>query len=163
MPTFYSPTDGPLAFYGVIETLIDYMDKAPQRRYRVVVGTDSQVHAEGVDFVRVVAIHRIGRGGRYFWHKERQARTFTLRNRIYEEAARSLALAQELVAALEPALKNNGGAEVKYDLEIHVDIGPNGPTRAMIQEIVGMITANGFNVKTKPEAYGAFVVADKHT
>ncbi|MCK4816393.1 hypothetical protein KA005_11550, partial [bacterium] len=50
----------------------------------------------------------------------------------------------------------------KYDLEIHIDVGPLGPTREMIREVVGMVNGNGFTAKTKPEAWGASTVADKH-
>ena len=32
----------------------------------------------------------------------------------------------------------------------------------MIQEITGMIRANNFEVKTKPESYAASSVADRH-
>jgi len=42
-------------------------------------------------------------------------------------------------------------------------VGEVGPTREMIKEVVGMVTGSGFVAKTKPEAYGAAVVADKHT
>ena len=42
-----------------------------------------------------------------------------------------------------------------YDFEIHLDIGSNGPTKNMIQEIVGMITGNGFIARIKPESYAA--------
>ena len=48
-------------------------------------------------------------------------------------------------------------------LEIHVDVGTKGDTREMINEIVGMIRGSGYSVKTKPEAYGASNVADRHT
>lgn len=161
MKEFNSPTEGKITFYDVIESIIDYMDLKPRRRYRIVVGTDSQVHAQMVDFVCVIALHRIGNGGRYFWYKQRVKRVFTLRNRIYEEATLSLKLARKMVVALEPAIKKDDNHS--YDLEIHVDIGPNGPTRLMIQEIIGMIRGSGFAVRTKPEAYGAFVVADKYT
>jgi predicted RNase H-related nuclease YkuK (DUF458 family) len=44
-----------------------------------------------------------------------------------------------------------------------VDIGEFGETREMIKEVVGMIIGNGYKVKMKPLAYGAFVVADRHT
>jgi len=50
----------------------------------------------------------------------------------------------------------------RINLEIHVDIGPNGETRSMINEIVGMIRANGFKVATKPSSWGASHVADRH-
>ena len=33
----------------------------------------------------------------------------------------------------------------------------------MIKEVVGIVTGNGYVAKTKPEAYGASYVADKHT
>src|SRR3989344_1586268 len=48
------------------------------------------------------------------------------------------------------------------NLEIHVDIGPNGPTRELIADIVGMIRANGFKVAIKPSSWGASHVADRH-
>jgi len=33
----------------------------------------------------------------------------------------------------------------------------------MIREVVGMVNGNGFYARTKPDAYGATSVADKHT
>ena len=51
----------------------------------------------------------------------------------------------------------------KYDFEIHVDVGTVGPTRELIKEVTGMVRANGFSVKTKPESWGASTIADKHT
>ena len=50
-----------------------------------------------------------------------------------------------------------------YDFEIHADIGENGETKAMIQEVVGMIRAHNFEAKTKPESYAASKVADRYT
>ena len=63
-----------------------------------------------------------------------------------------------------PILKDAlNGKVLKYNLEIHVDIGEHGDTRDMIKEVVGMVTGNGFVAKTKPQAYAASYVADKHT
>ena len=56
-----------------------------------------------------------------------------------------------------------GQKKAVQDVEIHVDIGQKGPTRELIAEVVGMIRGNGFNVKTKPDAFGASSVADRHT
>ena len=50
----------------------------------------------------------------------------------------------------------------RFDFEIHADIGENGPTSPMIQEVVAMIRANNFNARTKPESYAASNVADRH-
>lgn len=70
----------------------------------------------------------------------------------------SLAAAQEIVPLLREAISS-----AKYDFEIHIDVGPMGPTRDMIKEVVGMVQGNGFKAKTKPESWGASSVADKHT
>jgi len=81
-----------------------------------------------------------------------------LRDKIYTETLLSLNIARELVPQLRRAI-----TPAKYDLEIHVDVGPLGPTRDMIKEVVGMVNGNGFKAKTKPDSWGASSVADKHT
>lgn len=68
----------------------------------------------------------------------------------------SLDIARELLQAM----KNY--QVPKFDFEIHVDVGENGATKTMIQELVGMIRANNFEAKTKPESYAASKVADRH-
>ena len=115
---------------------------------------------KAVDFVTAIVIHRRGHGGRYFWKRTRNfnKKIRVLRNKIYEETWLSLQLAEELV----PQLKSKLNGE-KYSLEIHIDVGNKGPTREMIKEVVGMVTGNGYTAKTKPESFGASVVADKHT
>jgi hypothetical protein len=52
---------------------------------------------------------------------------------------------------------------LQFNLEIHVDIGENGRTKEMIDEVVGMIIGGGMRVRIKPHAYAATSVADKHT
>jgi len=153
---FTSPSFGKLNLGSVVENIFDFMKKDSRSRYNIVVGTDSQNH-KNTDFISVVVVHRIGRGGRYFWHHLEEKRKATLRERIYREATLSLELAEDLIKLLK---KND---TLKYNLEIHVDIGEGGPTREMITEVVGMIRGNGFQVKTKPDAYGASVIADRYT
>jgi uncharacterized protein len=68
----------------------------------------------------------------------------------------SLETAKEILAAA----KNFKLPE--FDFEIHVDVGENGETRVMLQELVGMIRANNFEARTKPESYAASKVADRH-
>jgi predicted RNase H-related nuclease YkuK (DUF458 family) len=41
-------------------------------------------------------------------------------------------------------------------------VGENGDTKQMVQELVGMIRANNFEVRTKPNSYAASSVADRH-
>lgn len=143
---------------GVIRAIIDFMAAAPKRKYKVIIGSDSQRYQEGgVDFVTAVVVHRVGNGGRYFYRHLKADRKFhTLRDRITEEVMLSLRTAQAFLEASK-ALK-----APEFDFEIHVDVGENGATKTLIQELVGMIRANNFEVRTKPQSYAASKVADRH-
>lgn len=157
--TFRSPSFGKLPAAGVLGKIADYMAADSEAKYRLVIGTDSQPRGsrqEAIDYVTAIIVHRVGSGGIYFWTRTIGTKFYSLRERIYTEALLSLQLAQDFLRDFESL------GIFKYDLEIHVDVGNVGETRAMITEVVGMIRANGFNVKTKPEAYGASTVADRH-
>lgn len=155
-----SPTKGQLTFAETLQDLKDYMLADQKRKYTIVIGTDSnQNHT--TDFVTAIVIHRVGAGGRYFWVRKHENLIPSLRQRIYQEALRSLAVAEVMTKSIYEFLREEKNC--RFNVEIHVDIGENGPTREMIKEVVGMIRGNGFEVKTKPLAYGAFVVADRHT
>lgn len=152
---FNSPTKGKLNLKRVIKELLCFVSEEPNRKYKLVIGTDSSGRGQRTDFVTALVVHRIGRGGRYFWKRIYDKKFATLRERVYKEVALSLELAQKLLKNFEPE-------ELKQNLEIHVDVGQNGQTREMIKEVVGMVRGSGFNCKTKPESYGASSVADKH-
>lgn len=181
--TFYSPSKGALNLGQVIRDLINFKKENPEAQYKITIGTDSEAKVKGAEFVCVVAIHRIGKGGRYFWSRIYDERKLDLRSRIYQEATISLALAGALlerelelhkikvdmsksISDIFKSLENKNDLDKEIifsnELEIHVDIGVNGPTKAMIREIVGMIKGSGFFVKIKPEAYAAANVADRH-
>ena len=160
--SFVSPSKGKLTLGEVIGEITAYLEEEPERQYRLIIGTDSHNSTKDhrAEFVTAVVIHRIGRGGRYFWTKERKEKIVTLRDRIYTETLLSLNLAQKLLPQLQTYLRAGDGG---YELEIHIDVGKSGPTREMIREVVGMVVGNGFKAKTKPDSFGATVVADRYT
>ncbi|MEK7554483.1 MAG: ribonuclease H-like YkuK family protein [Patescibacteria group bacterium] len=142
----------------IVREMIAFMQADDTRKYKIIIGSDSERKASGsADFVTAIVIHRVGNGGRYFWRRTVLDRKFhTLRDRIWEEVIMSLDVAREL---LDTAKKFE---MPPYDFEIHVDVGENGATRVMIQELVGMVRAQNFEAKTKPESYAASKVADRH-
>lgn len=143
----------------VVKEIVRFMQDDPEKKYLVTIGTDSELLASGdADFVTAVVVHRVGHGGRYFWRQGTIGKFFTLRDRIIREVLMSLELAQEFLTILKSEDKQN----LKWDFEIHADIGENGETKVMIQEVVGMIRAHNFSAKTKPESYAATNVADRH-
>ena len=78
-----------------------------------------------------------------------------MRDRILREVMMSLDIAKAVVGSLKDR------RTPEFDFEIHVDVGLNGETKTMIQELVGMVRANNFEARTKPESYAASSVADR--
>ena len=164
MPDFFNNSLGmKLALRQVAEEIIRFMQAEPKYKYKVMIGTDSLRLADGhADFVTAAVVHRIGNGGRYFWRRAKLGKFHTLRDRIIKEVLISLDLSKEILVELKN-LSAEGGAEVpEWDFEVHADVGENGPTKAMIQEIVGMIRAHDFEPVTKPSSCAASNVADRH-
>jgi len=154
---FFNPHLGQMTFDEVVESLIDEMRASPKDQFELLIGTDSSKTTERLDIVSAIVLHRIGRGGRYFWTRRREKRPHSLRQQIWREAWLSFELAQQLIARFVDL------SFLQFNLEIHVDIGENGKTKEMIDEVVGMIVASGLSVRIKPYAYAASSVADKHT
>lgn len=160
---FVSPSRGQREFFEVVGDIIEFVGEDEKSKYKIVVGTDSEQTSPAngkpaaAQFVSVVVVHRIGKHGRYFWKRRDGIMTFDRHDRILKEASFSLDLAQRIVGQLRDRLQQR-----LYDFEIHLDIGQNGPTKTMIQEIVGMVTGNGFVAKIKPDSYAANKVADRH-
>lgn len=162
MPEFLNNSFGfKLTVRQVVQEIVQFMKDEPRRHYRVTIGTDSERLGNGqVDFVTAVVIHRVGNGGRYFWRGFTMGKFHTLRDRIIKEVLISLDLGKEVLEELKKL--SEAGAKLDWEFEIHADIGENGPTKAMIQEVVGMIRAHNFEARTKPDSYAASNVADRH-
>lgn len=153
---FMSPTRGRLSFDAVFAEIIDYMKEAPENQYRVIIGTDSQF-AEETCFVTAIIVHREGKGARFFYKREKERVSRSLRQRIFYETSRSLGVAYRVAERLA----DNGYADL--NVEIHLDVGEKGETRDLIREVVGMVVGSGFDARIKPFSYGASKVADKYT
>ncbi len=161
--SFNSPSYGPMKWEEVLEKVAWFLSLDRDASYDVIVGTDSEATNGDADFVSAVIVHKKGRGGVYFWGRQKVHNLYSLKERIWHEASVSLTLAQNLVDDFAKiGLFDNKDNSQAFNLEIHVDIGPNGKTRELISDIVGMIRANGFRVATKPTSWGASHVADRH-
>lgn len=155
---YYSPSHGKVDLDKLKKIISSYMAQDKKAVYEIIVGSDSQkLEKDTYDFVSALIIHRVGSGGIYFWKRIIQKRKISLKERIYQEATMSLQTSENFVSFF----KQNGIS--KYNIQIHVDIGHNGETRDLITEVVGMIRGSGYEVKIKPDSYGASKVADRYT
>lgn len=156
---FYSQTYGKIQIGEVMNEIARFVKKDPKRFYKIIIGTDSEASSP-VSLVTAITIWRVGNGAIHFWTKSEERNFATLRDRIWQEAISSITLAQEIRTRLQEVL----GDEFFWDgNEVHVDIGENGPTRDLIDSVVGMIKGYNFQPVIKPYAFGASIVADRHT
>ena len=141
----------------VVSEIITFMRAEPTRSYKVTIGTDSEIfNKTSADFVTAIVVHRIGNGGRYFWQRDELHKLYTIRDRIMQEVIVSIETAKTVLSYLRQF------DAPQFDLEVHVDVGTNGTSSKMIQEVVGMVRANNLEARTKPEAYAASSVADRY-
>jgi predicted RNase H-related nuclease YkuK (DUF458 family) len=130
MEYFYSPQGKTYFYQELLREVLFYIKSDPEKHYKIIIGTDSANH-NTTDFVSVLVVYKVGHGGRFFWRRIKSLKKISnLRNRIYEEVLISLNLAQKVLLTLS---KEN---ELKFDFEVHVDIGSKGETREMLQEII---------------------------
>jgi predicted RNase H-related nuclease YkuK (DUF458 family) len=149
-----------ISFDELVERLVSFVKDKPQREYKIVVGTDSKADTK-TRLITAVAILRVGNGGQYFWTRSEEIYTHTMRERIFKEAIYSITFTQELKSRLKDKL----GEEYFWDgqISVHLDVGQNGPTKDLVDGVVGMVRGYGLDPVIKPYSFGAFVLADRHT
>jgi predicted RNase H-related nuclease YkuK (DUF458 family) len=154
---FNSSTFGSLDYSGVIDKIAEFIKEDTSYRYKVIVGTDSESRNKTGDFVTAIVIHRIGKGGIYFWRRNLLPNVVAMADRIAKETQLSIELAWEI----RDTFRHNGLSG--FEPEVHLDIGGNGATRDMIKWVTGMVLGSGLQFKIKPDSFGASKVADRHT
>jgi predicted RNase H-related nuclease YkuK (DUF458 family) len=141
----------------VAEAITRFMQAGPDYAYKVIIGSDSEkTGPKSADFVTAIVCHRVGNGGIYFWRRVDGKECHTLRDRIWREVLMSLDAAKAVVELMKHKIVP------EFGFEVHIDVGEKGPTRELIQELVGIVRANNFEARTKPESYAASKIADRH-
>ncbi|KEO83146.1 ribonuclease H-like YkuK family protein [Tumebacillus flagellatus] len=157
---FVNPTRGKLSLPLVVQDMLEYIGEAPESDYRIIIGSDSQnkESRHRTTFVTAIIVHRIGKGARYYFHRRSRPMIQNMRQRIFTEASLSLLVCGELREQLA-LLKR----EQKRNLEVHLDVGQNGATQALIKELIGWVEGSGYAAKIKPDSFVASKVADRYT
>lgn len=143
----------------VIERIKNFYSSSPHGEYRLSVGTDSMTH-EDTKFVMAIVLHNVGKGGIYFYKIFHHARITNLHDKLYKETQLSLDAAEMLIGEL---LEIEENIFDKMRMSIHLDIGENGPTKSLIRELEGWVTAMGYDYAIKPDSYAASTIADLYS
>ncbi|HWQ72335.1 MAG TPA: ribonuclease H-like YkuK family protein [Desulfitobacteriaceae bacterium] len=155
----YSLTYGEITFTEMVSIIKTYTAQDENADYTIAVGTDSQNHSYNYTKVPVsVGIHKVknkvGRGGIYFYEIQRTKKICNIRQKIFYETYLSIEFAIKLRNLFEEIA-------IPYEVEVHVDVGYNGPTSDLVAEVKGWVRSCGFHCVIKPNSYMASSVANR--
>jgi predicted RNase H-related nuclease YkuK (DUF458 family) len=118
---------------------------------QIVIGTDSQAHQKH-EFVTCVVLISPGYGGKIFYTKRTENKKYSLQEKLFTEAFMSMELAMEL----------SGKMPKSWNIEVHLDVNSNVKFKSYkyMKQLSGMVEAQGFDVKTKPDSWAATHVSE---
>jgi len=153
----YSLTYGEVSFEEMVSIIKAYSAEDPNMEFVIAVGTDSQ-NSNITKVPVTVGIHKIinkvGKGGIYFSEIKKVKKISNIRQKIFYETNLSIELALKLNHIFEES-------NTPHEIEVHVDVGYNGPTSQYVAEIKGWVKACGFECVIKPDSYMASSVANR--
>ncbi|MDQ0254673.1 putative RNase H-related nuclease YkuK (DUF458 family) [Evansella vedderi] len=168
--SFENLSEKNLSFQQVFDRIAQFMKKDPKGNFRLMVGTDSQVHSTYTRFVTGIVIQREGKGA---WACIRKVTIPRQMKNLHEKISYETSLTEEVVSMFTEERKDQlinivlphiykGAA---FTIEGHIDIGSQrrNKTRFLVREMMSRIESMGLEPKIKPEAFVASAYANRYT
>ncbi|MBP2241927.1 putative RNase H-related nuclease YkuK (DUF458 family) [Cytobacillus eiseniae] len=168
--SFQNLQEQSLTFEQVFNRILKFMNRDPRGNYRLMVGTDSQVHCDRTIFITGVVIQNAGKGA---WACIRKKVIPRKMLHLHERISYETSLTEEVVSLFTVERKNEminlvlpfiyQGAT--FTMEGHLDIGSGkrNRTREFVNEMVTRMESIGVEPKIKPEAFVASSYANRYT
>ncbi|MBC5636090.1 ribonuclease H-like YkuK family protein [Ornithinibacillus sp. BX22] len=159
-----------MTFHEVFQHIVRFMKKDPTGRYRLIFGTDSQIHPTYTRFITGIVIHCESKGA---WACIRKVVVPRKMTNLHERISYETTLTEEVVSMFTEDKKNqlinivlpNIYKGSSFTIEGHIDIGANSQnkTRMFVNEMVGRMESLGIEPKIKPESFVASSYANRFT
>ncbi|WP_445487545.1 ribonuclease H-like YkuK family protein [Niallia sp. 03133] len=168
--TFQNLQEREMSFDRVFQCIITFMERNPIGHYRLMIGTDSQVHAKHTTFITGIVIQNKGKGA---WACIRKVTVPRKILRLHEKISYETTLTEAVVHLFTEEKKTElinivlpyiyQGAT--FSIEGHIDIGSGSrnKTREFVNEMVARIESIGIEPKIKPDSFVASSYANKYT
>jgi uncharacterized protein len=169
-PSFQNLQETGMTFEQVFQRIITFMQFDPNGNYRLMVGTDSQVHKSNTVFITGIVIQNEGKG---VWACIRKVVVPRKMTHLHERISLELSLTEEIVSLFTEERKNElitivlphlyHGAT--FTMEGHIDIGAGkrNKTSEFVREMVTRMESMGVEPKIKPDAFVASSYANRYT
>lgn len=167
---FQNLQENNMTFEQVFERIITFMKLDPLGNYRLMVGTDSQVHKEHTIFISGIVIQNKGKG---VWACIKKVVIPRRMSNLHERISFELSLTEEVVSMFTKERKNelieivlpNIYQGAAFSMEGHIDIGAGkrNKTSKFVSEMVSRMESMGVEPKIKPNAFVASCYANRYT
>nr|WP_289215160.1 ribonuclease H-like YkuK family protein [Halobacillus campisalis] len=168
--SFQNVSRSQMTFDEVFSHIESFMKEDPYGHYKLMLGTDSQIHPGHTLFITGIVIHRVGKGAWACFRKKIVPRTMkVLHERISYETSLTEEIASlfteekidQLVEVILPYIYK----DASFTMEGHIDIGAGdrNRTRLYVNEMMARIESLGFEPKIKPDSITASSYANKYT
>ncbi|MDQ0205474.1 ribonuclease H-like YkuK family protein [Alkalicoccobacillus murimartini] len=167
---FYNLQQKDMTFEQVFLQIKAFMEQQPIGHYKLMLGTDSQVHPRQTRFITGVVIQRLGQG---VWACATKTIVQRKMNHLHERISFETSLTEEIATLFTENHKNElihiilphiyDGAT--FSIEGHIDIGAGqkNRTREFVREMTGRIESSGLEPKIKPDSFVASSYANRYT
>lgn len=159
-----------MSFEDVFDRIIKFMKLNPCGNFRLMVGTDSQVHETKTIFITGIVIQNKGKG---VWACIRSNTVPKTMKHLHERISFETSLTEEVVSMFTEQRKNQmidivlpylyQGATFKLEGHLDIGAGKRNKTRMFVEEMVSRIGSTGFEPKIKPDAFVASSYANRFT
>ncbi|WP_147535268.1 ribonuclease H-like YkuK family protein [Bacillus marasmi] len=168
--SFQNLREAGMSFEEVFKRILQFMSLSPCGNYKLMIGTDSQVHKCKTVFITGIVIQNEGKGVWACINKLTVPRKMV---HLYERISRELSLTEEVVSFFTKERKDQlinivlpyvyQGAS--FTMEGHIDIGAGNrnKTSEFVKEMVARIESMGVEPKIKPDAFVASSYANRYT
>ncbi|MHC0036263.1 ribonuclease H-like YkuK family protein [Pseudoneobacillus sp. C159] len=167
---FQNLQDKNMSFEDVFERIKKFIKLNPVGNFRLMVGTDSQVHRKHTVFITGIVIQNEGKG---VWACIRRVIIPRKMLHLHERISLELSLTEEIVAMFSEERKTElidlilpyiyQGSSFTMEGHIDIGLGKRNKTSAFVSEMVERIESMGLQPKIKPNAFVASTYANRYT
>ncbi|WP_338452360.1 ribonuclease H-like YkuK family protein [Niallia oryzisoli] len=167
---FQNSQENKMTFEQAFERIIKFMNLDRNGNFRLMIGTDSQVHDKYTRFITGIVILNEGKGA---WACIRKIVIPKRMKMLHERISKETSLTEEIVSMFTEERKNkmidivlpNIYRGASFTMEGHLDIGAGNrnKTRIFVAEMVERIESMGIEPKIKPNSFVASCYANRFT
>jgi len=167
---FQNSQENSMTFEQAFNRIIKFMNLDTGGNFRLMIGTDSQVHDKYTRFITGIVILNDGKGA---WACIRKVVIPRRMKMLHERISKETTLTEEIVSMFTEDRKNqmidivlpNIYRGASFTMEGHLDIGAGNrnKTKIFVEEMVTRIESMGIKPKIKPNSFVASCYANRFT